>query len=65
MKYVVDLALCAGHGQCAAVAPDVHTLDEDGFHESAGEIIDVPTNQEQDAVTGARACPESAITILD
>jgi ferredoxin len=65
VKYVVDLALCAGHGQCAAAAPDVHTLDEDGFHESAGEIVDVPEGKEQEATTGARACPESAITILD
>lgn len=65
MKYVVDLALCAGHGQCAATAPAVHELDDDGFHAHAGQTVDVPAGSERDAVDGARACPESAITTFD
>ena len=65
MKYTVDLALCAGHGQCAATAPDVHTLDDEGFHSHAGQSIDVPAGQEAQALAGARACPESAITTFD
>lgn len=28
MRYLVDQALCCGHGQSAAVAPQVHSLDE-------------------------------------
>lgn len=65
MKYVVDMALCAGHGQCAAVAPDVYELDDEGFNALAGEEIDVPDELCAAARDGAAACPESAIMITD
>lgn len=65
MKFVVDAALCCGHGQCAATAPDVFSLDDDGFNVDVGNTVDVPRGQEAAARTGAGACPESAITTLD
>lgn len=64
MRYVVDTALCCGHGQCAAAAPGVFALDDEGFNADVGRTVDVPVGSEAEARTGALACPESAITTL-
>lgn len=65
MKYIVDSALCAAHGMCADAAPDVFTLDDDGFNVDAGRTVDVPEHLEAAARRGASACPESAIQVQD
>ena len=65
MKYVVDMALCAGHGLCADAAPDVYTLDDEGFNAESGHTVAVPSHLEGAAREGAMLCPESAIQILD
>lgn len=65
MKAVVDKALCSGHGLCAVTAPEVFSLDDDGFNAGGGGTVDVPAGAEAAAWDGARACPESAITTLD
>jgi hypothetical protein len=44
VRYLVDQALCCGHGQCAALAPEVYSLDDDGFNKedaSAGPAVAV------------------------
>ena len=64
MKFVVDAALCCGHGQCAALAPGVYSLDDDGLNADVGRTVDVAEGEEAAAQDGARGCPESAITIL-
>jgi ferredoxin len=58
----IDLAACAGHGQCAATSPDVYHLDDDGFVLDGATVAD---GAEDDAREGASACPENAITIRD
>ena len=63
MRIVVDHDLCSGHGRCAAVAPDVYVLDDDGF--SAVTELDVPAHLEDAARAGANNCPERAITLID
>jgi ferredoxin len=63
VKFVVDKALCSGHGQCAAVAPDVYALDDDGFNADAGRTVDIVEGKESAAQDGARGCPESAISL--
>jgi ferredoxin len=51
-----------GHARCAAVAPDVYELDENGY-------VDIPdgTTVADDlrghALDGAGACPERAISV--
>lgn len=65
MKYLVDPALCAGHGMCVVVAEDVYTLDDAGFNAAVGIETEVPPGSEDAAVAGANACPEQAIRILD
>lgn len=61
MKLEVDKALCSGHARCAATAPEIYELDDDGFN--ALTVLEVPSDLEAAAVRGADACPERAITI--
>ena len=61
MRIVVDKDLCAGHGQCAAVAPEVYDLDSDGY--CAVTELSVPAELEVEARRGAASCPERAITV--
>jgi ferredoxin len=61
MKLEVNKALCTGHARCAATAPELYELDDDGF--CALTVLDVAPELEAAAVRGADACPERAITI--
>ena len=63
MKIRNDKARCVGHARCAAVAPDIYELDDDGY--IAVEEIDVPPGKEDIARRGARACPERVITVIE
>lgn len=64
MKYIVDAALCSGHGQCYAVAPEVYTSDDDGFNSNVGRTVEVPDGLKHTASYGAGACPEQAIRVF-
>jgi ferredoxin len=61
MKIRIDKAACVGNARCAAVAPQIYRLDDDGY--IAVEEIDVPPGQEDLARRGARACPERIIIV--
>jgi ferredoxin len=53
-----------GHGQCYAYAPDVYEPDAEGFCVVRMPSIDsVDGALLEQARQGARACPESAITV--
>jgi ferredoxin len=65
MKYVVDEALCAGHGLCYKLVPQVFGADEEGFNENVGRTVDVPPELEEAARRGARSCPEAAIRLFE
>jgi ferredoxin len=61
MKIRINKASCVGNARCAAVAPDLFPLDDDGY--IAVEEIDVPSDMEELARRGAKACPERIIVI--
>jgi ferredoxin len=61
MKIRINRAACAGNARCAAVAPELFPLDDDGY--IAVVEIDVPPGKEELARAGARACPERIIVI--
>lgn len=61
MKIRINKAACVGNARCAAVAPELFPLDEEGY--IAVEEIDVPPGLEEAARRGARACPERIIVI--
>jgi ferredoxin len=63
MKIRINKAGCVGHARCAAVAPEIFPLDDDGY--IAVEEIDVPEDQAALARRGARACPERIITVVE
>lgn len=64
MRYLVDPALCSGHGACAAVADNVYKLDDSGFNAIVATEVEVPPGLEDAAQEGADACPDAAIRIL-
>ena len=66
MKVRVAPDLCCGAQRCAEVAPQFYKL-VDGFNAFAADNQEhpVPADMVDAAVRGARACPESAITIID
>ncbi|MCX2930636.1 ferredoxin [Mycobacterium sp. CVI_P3] len=61
MTVAVDPERCMGHGQCFAYGPDVYKPDDEGYCVLTASII-TSTLLEQ-AVAGAQACPEAAITV--
>jgi ferredoxin len=61
MKIRINKAMCVGNARCAAVAPQLFPLDDDGY--ISVEEIDVPTGMEELARRGAKACPERIIVI--
>ena len=63
MKIRIDKAKCVGNARCAAVSPELFTLDDEGY--IAVQEIDVPPGMEELARRGARACPERIIVIED
>ena len=64
MRYTVDEALCAGHGQCFLTAPDVFAPDEDGLNRDAGKVVEADDAQLSRVEAAARTCPEQAIRVL-
>lgn len=60
----VDRSICAGHAMCAVKGgEELYPLDDDGF--SIADGIAVPDDQREQALRGARVCPERAITLVD
>jgi ferredoxin len=63
MKIRVNVAGCVGHARCAAVAPEVYELDDNGFNVTPEKEVDESLRSQ--AIRGMRACPEKIITIDD
>ena len=63
MRLTIDAELCAGHGRCYTMAPDVLGYDDEGFVVERGRTISVSPGQEDAAREAALSCPEGAITI--
>ena len=63
MKVRVIEGKCSGHARCAAVAPAIFVLNDDGYLEMPETAVS--PEQEAFARRGARACPERAIEIIE
>ena len=61
MKITVNHAICQGHARCAALAPNIFRLDDNGYI-LPGDI-EVAPGEEKLAARGARACPERALAV--
>ena len=64
MRISVNSELCNGHGRCYTVSPDVYAPDDDGYCADRDRSREVLPRREAQALAGARACPEGAITII-
>jgi ferredoxin len=67
MKIRVIPDRCCGAQTCAMVAPEIYSINEEGFNAFVSEPDGVPVTPglEMKAMEGASACPESAIVIED
>jgi ferredoxin len=63
VKVVIDLDLCAGHGQCEEAAPNVFEVRDDGFAYVRTE--DIPEGEFANAREAASRCPADAIRITE
>lgn len=63
MRVHVDPKTCQGHARCAALAPEVFELDENGFSTTRNAVV--PHELREDAERASRSCPELAITVTD
>ena len=55
---VIDAWSCAAHGDCVDVAPEVFVLTDE-----VAEVVG--TGPDDTILAAARACPSSAITVVD
>lgn len=60
-RIVVDRDVCQGHGQCALIAPDLFSLDDNGELVLASEVVD--DSRRPDVEDAADVCPTQALTI--
>jgi ferredoxin len=63
MKIKAHQDKCTGHARCAAVAPHIFELDDDGF--TAIDEITVAEEDQPLALRAVRACPERALEIIE
>ena len=61
MRVKVNPQACQGNGRCAAVSPEIYTLDDLGYNVS-GEFA-ITDEQGEAAFRGAGECPERAIQV--
>lgn len=64
MKIRIDENLCAGHGRCYTLAPELLDSNDEGFPTRLGEDIDIAPQFEEAAQRAVANCPEGAINIL-
>jgi ferredoxin len=62
MKIHVDPASCQGHNRCAALAPGLFDIDDEGFASAAGDGT-IPPEEADLAELATENCPEQAIKI--
>jgi ferredoxin len=63
MKVTLIARLCAGHGRCEVLAPEVFKVNDNWL---ADILMETPPESMRQAVeNAARMCPTKAITIED
>ncbi len=63
MRVGATPGVCSGHARCHVMAPDVFTLDDDGYTDVGAERT-VPPGLEHEARRAVAACPELALAVL-
>ena len=63
MKIKGNTTRCSGHARCAAVAPELFSLDDNGYINF--EEKEITPEQLALAQRGVRACPERALSLSE
>lgn len=63
MKIKVAKDRCVGHARCNAIAPELLTLDDQGY--SNVDCKEVPDELQELARRAEKACPERIISIIE
>lgn len=64
MKIRIDMEKCKGHQACLRAAPQVFSINDEGFSQLIkGDTI--PSEMYESVLMAADNCPEFAIEILD
>lgn len=61
MRVSVDDEVCAGHGVCTVLCPEVFVLEGDGYARTVVEVV--PVEQEAAVRDAEMRCPTSAIRV--
>lgn len=61
MNVKVNKDVCIGCGACAAIAPDMFELEDDGL--AAFKAEEVEKNKHEDILDAADSCPTGAIEV--
>jgi ferredoxin len=61
VRIKIDRELCAGHAQCYLIAPELFTVDEQGYGVVLAEEFD--DSLRELAVRAAANCPERVIQV--
>jgi ferredoxin len=61
VKVTVDHELCTGHARCFALAPEVFSIDDEGYCSFSEKVVD--DTLAAAAERGASVCPEGAIKV--
>jgi len=64
LRMTIDRERCSGHAQCAAHAPELFMLDDEGYI-SMPPVVEVPEELRDAAYAGAENCPERVITCIE
>jgi ferredoxin len=64
VRLYIDPNVCTGHGRCYSIAPELLSLDDQGYVEQRGREIDVPTDLIELADEAEGTCPEAAIRLI-
>ncbi len=65
MRIHIDENLCAGHGRCYTLAPELLEANEEGYPTGLGDDIDVAPSLEEAAHRAIANCPEGAIAVVE
>ena len=61
MKLNVNVGGCMGNARCAAVAPELFQLNDEGYVTTPE--VDVPDGLEEQAQHAIESCPEQVISV--
>jgi len=63
MRIIVHRDKCQGHARCWSMAPEIFTLDDEGYIVPGD--LDIAPGDEKMAWRGAKSCPERALEIAE